>query len=193
MGVDDNAGGDGEGSDEGAGVDGAPVKSNVVRVDFAAKKQKPPMPALKQPPSSAELGPERPEKLRMFARLIERGMVAITADARRDNARVPSRYASDLELKLNFSHKFGIGDFFYDDDGVRASLSFQGQAFFVDIPWTAVYGMLSHVDGERMIWPDSLPQELKALLPPQARHPVSDDDKDDEPEPPKPPTLRRVK
>ena len=192
------------GDDDNEEQDGAPVKNNVVRVDFAAKKQKPPMPQLKQPPSSSELGPERPEKLRMFARLIERGMVMITADARRDNARVPNRLAGDLELKLNFSHKFGVGDFFYDDDGVRASLSFGGQAFYVDIPWTAVYGMLSHVDGERMIWPDSLPEELKALLPPQARHAIVDDagvdatgdagaDEDgDEPPPPKP-TLRRVK
>ena len=185
--VDDNEGEDGKGS-------GGVATSNVVRVDFAAKKPKPKMPVLTQPPSSSELGPERPEKLRMFAKLIERGMVMITADARKDNARVPPRFAGDLELKLNFSHKFGVADFFYDDDGVRASLSFGGQAFFVDVPWTAVYGMLSHVDGERMIWPDSLPEELKVLLPPQARHAVVDDD-DDDPSPPTPskPTLRRVK
>ena len=104
--------------------------------------------------------------------------------------------SGDLELKLNFSHKFGVADFFYDDDGVRASLSFSGQAFFVDVPWTAVYGMLSHVDGERMIWPDSLPEELKALLPPQARHAIDagdDEGGDDEPPGPPRPTLRRVK
>jgi hypothetical protein len=47
-----------------------------------------------------------------------------------------------------------------------------------------------------MIWPDSLPEELKALLPPQARHGVKDGDDDDDPPPapsPPRPTLRRVK
>lgn len=180
--------------DDNSAEDKGPA-NNVVRVDFGAKKAKPKVPVLTQPPASSELGPERPEKLRMFARLIERGMVMVTVDARKDNARVPSRLLRELQLNLNFSHKFGVADFFYDDDGVRASLSFQGTPFFVDLPWTAIYGMSSHVDGERMIWPDSLPQELKAMVPPQARHGVKDGtDDDDEPPPPPPkPTLRRVK
>lgn len=193
MGVDDE-----DESGEPAAVSPVGRADNVVRVDFAAKKPKPKVPVLTQPPASSELGPERPEKLRMFARLIERGMVMVTVDARRDNARVPTRLAGEIQLNLNFSYKFAVDDFFYDDDGVRASLSFQGQPFFVDLPWTAVYGMHSHVDGERMIWPDSLPQELKALLPPQARHGVTGDpDEADEPDEPPPttpkPTLRRVK
>ncbi len=170
----------------------APV-GNVVRVDFAARKAKPKQPVLLSPPSSSELAADRPEKLRMFSRLIERGMVMVTIDARKDNARVPSRFSGELNLNLNFSHKFGIHDFFYDDDGVRCSLSFQGTPFFVDVPWTAIYGMHSHADGERMVWPDSMPEELKALLPAQARgHVVKDDD---EPPPPttRPPTLRRIK
>ncbi|MDP2343331.1 MAG: hypothetical protein Q8O67_20400 [Deltaproteobacteria bacterium] len=166
---------------------------NVVRVDFAAKKQKPKQPDLSQPQSSSELSPDRPEKLRVFARLIERGMVMVTTDARR-NARVPAKFAGELQLNLNFSHKFGVADFFYDDDGVRCSLSFQGQAFFCDLPWTAVWGLTSHADGERVLWPDSLPEELRSLLPAQARHPTAKDDDGDDPPPPAPkPTLRRIK
>ena len=103
------------------------------------------------------------------------------------------KYAGELQLNLNFSHKFGVADFFYDDDGVRCSLSFQGQPFFCDIPWTAVWGLTSHADGERVLWPDSLPAELKSLLPAQARHPAGKDDDGDDPPPSPKPTLRRIK
>jgi hypothetical protein len=176
---------------------------NVVRVDFAAKRPKAtPKPTRLQPPAAVELGPERPEKLRVFARLIERGMVMVTLDARSGLARVPPKLAGELQLNLNFSHRFGLEDFDYDDDGVRASLSFGGQPFFCDLPWSTVYGMTSHVDGERLLWPDSFPQELVSLLPAQARHPPSPEPAPEarpepEPEPPAPttprPTLRRVK
>jgi stringent starvation protein B len=175
---------------------------NVVRVDFAAKRPKaPPKPTRTQPPAAAELGPERPEKLRMFARLIERGMVMVTLDARAGGARVPPKFAGELQLNLNFSHRFGLADFEYDDNGVRASLSFGGQPFFCDLPWSTVYGMTSHVDGERLLWPDSFPQELVSLLPAQARHPSAPEpssevkpEAEPEPEPPPPrPTLRRIK
>ena len=170
--------------------------SNVVRVDFAAKKQKAKQPSFTQPPSSSELATgDRPEKLRVFARLIERGMVMVTVDARRDNAQVPPRFRGELQLNLNFSHKFNVADFFYDDEGGRCSLSFQGTPFFCDVPWSAVWGLTAHADGERVLWPDSLPAELHNLLPAQARHAAADDPGDDkDPPPPGPrPTLRRIK
>ena len=178
---------------------------NVVRVDFSSRKPKTKAirpPQRVQPPASTELSPERPEKLRQFARLIEKGMVMVTVDARLAAVRVPSRFVGELQLNLNFSHRFGLEDFDYDDDGVRASLSFGGQPFFCDLPWSTVYGMTSHVDGERLLWPDSFPQELVSLLPAQARHPPSPEPAPEarpepEPEPPAPttprPTLRRVK
>jgi stringent starvation protein B len=120
-------------------------------------------------PTPAELGPDRPEKLRVFARLAERGMVMVTLDARSAGVRVPPHLAGELQLNLNFSLRFGIDDFAFDDDGVRASLSFRGTPFSCDVPWSAVYLMTSAVDAERLMWPDSLPSELATLVPPQAR------------------------
>lgn len=188
---------------------------NVVRVDFAARAKKraaekvPKGLTIPLPPSSADMASDRPEKLRMFARLAERGMVMVTLDARPAAlARVPVKFQSELQLNLNFSHRFGLPDFGYDDDGLRASLSFGGTPFFCDIPWTAVYGMTSHVDGERLLWPDSFPQELVNLLPAQARaapplDPKPDvvdggeasdgGDAGDDDDPPPRPTLRRIK
>ena len=151
---------------------------NVVRVDFAARRQKQEQQkrdqqrvadAARSRPTSAELSPERPEKLRVFTRLVERGMVMVTLDARRDGVRVPANLAGELQLNLNFSLRFGIDDFAFDDDGVRASLSFRGTPFHCEVPWSSVYMMTSAVDAERLMWPDSLPPELAELVPPQAR------------------------
>ena len=179
---------------------------NVVRVDFSSRKPKakaaPPSQRV-QPPASTELSPERPEKLRQFARLIEKGMVMVTVDARLPEVRVPTRFVGELQLNLNFSHRFGLDDFNYDDVGVRASLSFGGTPFLCDLPWSAVYGMTSQVDAERLLWPDSFPRELVNLLPAQARHPreplpapepaMPIDGGDDDPPPSPRPTLRRIK
>ena len=183
--------------------DDNPPADNVVRVDFSARKPRAKAPPVvrAQPPSSTEIAAERPEKLRMFARLIEKGMVMVTVDTRANEVRVPTRFGGELQLNLNFSHRFGLEDFDYDDVGVRASLSFGGTPAFCDLPWTAVYGMTSHIDGERLLWPDSFPKELVALLPAQARHPRDPEpearpDADDEPPPPPSPprpTLRRIK
>ena len=152
---------------------------NVVRVDFSARRPKaPPTPqqlqqkvadAARLRPSPADLGPERPEKLRMFARFVDQGMTMVSLDARREGVRVPQHLAGELMLNLNFSLRFGIDDFAYDDDGVRASLTFNKVPFFCEIPWGAVYQMTSTVNADRMMWPDSLPAELADLVPPQVR------------------------
>jgi stringent starvation protein B len=120
-------------------------------------------------PAAADLGPDRPEKLRTFARLIEQGMTMVTLDARREGVRVPPHLAQELMLNLNFSLRFGIDDFTYDDDGVRASLSFNKMPFLCDIPWSSVYQLTSTVNADRMVWPDSLPVELSDRVPPQVR------------------------
>ena len=57
-------------------------------------------------------------------------------------------------------------DFVYDDHGVRASLGFQGVPTFCDIPWAAVYSMRSHLTHETVMWPSSMPEELRKMLPP---------------------------
>ena len=48
-------------------------------------------------------------------------MVMVVMDTRRQGVQVPPRFADDFQLRLNFSHKFYIDDFEYDEYGVRAS------------------------------------------------------------------------
>jgi hypothetical protein len=78
---------------------------------------------------------------------------------------VPAQFRDEAQLNLDFSEKFGLADFVYDERGVRASLSFQRQPFFCDVPWSGVYMLFSHVDNERLTWARSLPTEILDQLP----------------------------
>lgn|GEM_PF-562039 len=131
--------------------------TNVVRVDFGKKAVNDHEYSL----SSCDKAPRGDEKLFAFQKLIEMGMVMVTLDARTHGVRVPTRFKNDLQLHLNFSHRFGIDDFQYDERGVQASLSFQGQPFRCVIPWSAVYMMRSHVDQAVAIFPEDLPNEMQ--------------------------------
>jgi hypothetical protein len=133
----------------------------VVRVDFGAKR---PVPSSKPATISSAPGRHDEEKLAVFTRMIDRGLVMVTLDGRAPGVMVPEHLADEPQLALNFSHRFGIDDFAYDERGVRASLSFSGRDVFCDVPWTAVWMMRSQVDGELAISPESVPPEIQAAL-----------------------------
>lgn len=126
---------------------------NVVRVAFGAAK-----------PMRADACPRAEEKLAFFSRLIESGMVLVNLDTRVPGAVVPPQFAGDVQLGLNFSHRFGLSDFEYDLRGVRASLSFQGQPVFCDVPWSAVFMIRSYVTEDVSLFSESMPRELAKLL-----------------------------
>ena len=129
---------------------GAP-DANVVRVDFRAR--------------ATPVDPSAPEKYAVFSRFADRGKVMVTLDARRPGVSVPSRFAAEPQLNLDFSMRFGLADFVFDTRGVRATLSFQRQPFLCDVPWSAVYALFSHADNERLTWARSLPAEILEKLP----------------------------
>lgn len=126
---------------------------NVVRVAFGAAK-----------PMRADACPRAEEKLAFFSRLIESGMVLVNLDTRVPGTVVPPQFAGDVQLGLNFSHRFGLSDFAYDMRGVRASLSFQGQPVFCDVPWSAVFMIRSYVTEDVSLFSESMPRELAKLL-----------------------------
>ena len=88
-----------------------------------------------------------------------------SSDLRRTGVSVPSTLAAEPQLNLDFSHRFGLADFVYDERGVRASLSFNRQPYFCEVPWSAVYSLFSHADNERLTWARSLPPEILERLP----------------------------
>jgi stringent starvation protein B len=158
-------------------------------------------------PDSASGQPSRAEaKAKAFADLIDRGMVLLTLDARSFGVRVPKHLRDDPALHLNFSHKFFLGDFSYDEHGVRASLGFSGQPFFCTIPWHAVWMMRSHVDGTVVLSADDMPAEIRAAMAEAKENSLVTDEieivrsvtaesipSSDAPPPPAGPSLRLVK
>lgn len=107
------------------------------------------------------------QKFGVFSDLIENGVVMVTLDTRVDGVEIPPQFDGMPQLHLNFCFDYQIPDFDYDDDGIRASLSFGGQNFFCEIPWDAVYMMRPEEDLEGMVFPASLPEEIRAMLPPE--------------------------
>jgi stringent starvation protein B len=90
----------------------------------------------------------------------------VTLDARRPGVRVPTKFKDELQLNLDFSTRFaGVQDLEWDEVGVRSTLTFGGQPFFCDVPWSAVWAMRSHVDNQMMLWPEDLPEEMLAQIP----------------------------
>ena len=115
--------------------------ADVVEVDFGASQA-----------GGHELTDVDEAKLAIFQEMIDDGMVMVTLDTRVDGVVVPGQFAGQSELRLNFSHQFHIPDFVYDEQGVRASLSFQGSRQLCDVPWPAVYILYSHASGELAIF-----------------------------------------
>ena len=91
-------------------------------------------------------------KFQIFSRMVAEGMVMVTLDPRPDEVRVPDRFKAQSELRLNFSHGFQIPDFDYDEEGVGASLSFDGKRQRCDIPWEKVYMLYSHESGKVVVF-----------------------------------------
>lgn len=167
---------------------------NVVRVAFGG------------PTLAVRSDPADRDKLEVFSKLIDQGMVLVSLDARPEAVAVPPQHKDNLQLALNFSHRFGLDDFAYDERGVRASLSFNRQPFFCDIPWSAVFLMRSQVTGEVVLFPSSLPPEMAPLLAgieeqihdgqpqrPAATAPERPQEPPPAPKPGERPTLRLVK
>lgn len=136
-----------------SGADDRKDKDNVVHVAFGAVKKS----VIPEDPIAAE-------KLEHFTRLIDAGMVLVSLDTRKPGVSIPEGFRGDPQLGLNFSHRFGISDFDYDEQGVRATLSFQGNGHYCDIPWGAVFMLRSYVTDEVALFPDTVPPELASMI-----------------------------
>lgn len=136
----------------------AVAQDNVVSVDFKAPKK------TKRAPLSEKDRSRNLEKLEVFRQLVDQGMVMVVMDTRRKGVQVPPRFADDYQLRLNFSLKFYIDDFEYDEYGVRASLSFNKVPYYCDIPWHAIYALNSQAVEQGVMWPDDVPSELQEMV-----------------------------
>jgi stringent starvation protein B len=104
--------------------------------------------------------PSTPRQL--LENLLGQGMVMVTVDARADGAIVPRQFDRDPQLRLNLSYRFGL-PIEVDEWGVKARLTFSGVPFDCELPWPAIYMIVSHVTGQPFLFPEHVPQELMQL------------------------------
>lgn len=101
------------------------------------------------------------EKKETIENLLEKGMVMITLDARHEEASLPDYLTSEPQLVLNISTRFNL-PLDVTDWGVHATLTFRGSPFNCEIPWSAIYIMVSHETREPFLFPDDIPVEVVA-------------------------------
>lgn len=125
-------------------------------------------------------------KLRCFRHLLETGVTALHFDARRPGVEVPLHLRDDPWLVLNYSYRYNVSDFAFDDAGVTATLSFAGQGHLCFVPWTAVFAITDDARTEGQHWQEDVPTAPKrsegARRPQPARAVASEDERDALPE-----------
>lgn len=133
-------------------------QGKVIHVNFGAPRQ--PEPEPRHPNYNPTLFPDDPvaeRKLEIFSRFIDESLVAVTLDSTVPGVAVPAQFMNQPMLILNFSHRFGLPDFTYDEDAICGSLSFGGQPFYCVIPWAAVKALRHKEDGSVAVFdPDML-------------------------------------
>ena len=101
-------------------------------------------------------------KHRELEALLQRGVVMVHLDPRVDGVVVPPQFIQEEALRLNVAYAFNLPAFEISEEGVYAILSFNRQNFGCTIPWHAVYALtLPQESHEGMVWPDSMPLELR--------------------------------
>lgn len=112
------------------------------------------------------------QKRKIFDELLQQGITALHLDARRPDVTVPAHLAGQAWLVLNYSWRYGVHDFRFDDEAVEASLSFNGRPSFCRVPWSAVFAVTDPSRTQGYIWHDEVPGEVvPAAAAPKASKP----------------------
>ena len=104
---------------------------------------------------------EQVTKQSVLEKLLELGMVMVTLDARCDQVEVPPDLSQDPQLRLNLSLKFGQ-PMEMDAWGIDARLTFGGVPFDCRLPWSSIYVIFSHANGQPYVFPEDVPEEVLA-------------------------------
>jgi stringent starvation protein B len=115
-----------------------------------------------------------PDKKRTLEALLARGPVLVHVDARRTEVAVPPRFRADPSLVLRFGYNLSpsIADLTVDDEGVAGTLTFAGQPFHCELPWTAVYAAMVEGEQRGTVWPEDVPEDVLTGSEPQAVAPT---------------------
>lgn len=88
------------------------------------------------------------DKLQYFSQLINDGMTLVEFNTKHAGIQIPTYLTNAPIASLNWSYRFKVPDFAFDEDGVKGTLSFNGQLCFTYLPWASVL-KISLPDGQR--------------------------------------------
>jgi stringent starvation protein B len=101
-----------------------------------------------------------PAKKDVARGLLLRGTIYLHVDPRVERVIVPRWLGKQPQLVLQIGLDLAIPDLRVDADGVSGTLSFNRSPFRCVIPWDAIFG-ISDEQGRGMVWPESVPTELR--------------------------------
>lgn len=100
------------------------------------------------------------QKRKLFEQLLGQGVAALHLDPRFSGVLLPAYLKDQPVLVLNYSYRYGVGDFRFDDKVVEATLSFSKQPSFTTVPWAAVFAVTTDSRTQGTVWQEDLPEEL---------------------------------
>jgi stringent starvation protein B len=103
----------------------------------------------------------RPPKKDAFVAFLEDGWVWVHFDARRPGVQIPAGFGDNPRLVLQYGYDMPvpIPDLTVEDDGIRATLSFNRVPQPTFVPWSAVY-ILACTDGRGVVYLEDVPEEV---------------------------------
>ena len=104
------------------------------------------------------------DKRAVFETVLAEGVAAVHFDPRCSGVQVPAWLRDRPMLVLNFSHRYRLDDFTFDDEMASASLSFAGRLHRCRVPWLAVFAITDDARESGGAWPEDLPNEAKTAV-----------------------------
>jgi stringent starvation protein B len=135
----------------------------------------------------SEGGPELPAKHLVAEALLDEGGLFVHFDPRVPGVVAPVHFKSQPQLVFQFGRGLvvPIPDLLVDEEGISGTLSFSRTPHACFVPWEAVFALVGD-DGRGMVFPESMPSEIRAEVDREAARrtagPVDDEAEDPSPE-----------
>jgi stringent starvation protein B len=102
--------------------------------------------------------------------LLAKSSVRLFLDPRREEVVVPKWFAKrpELVLRVGYSLSPPIPDLEISETAVSCTLSFNRSPSWCEIPFEAIYAVISDTDGRGVVWPEDVPIESELLRGPRA-------------------------
>jgi stringent starvation protein B len=110
-----------------------------------------------------------PPKRDVVLALLAKSSVRLFLDPRREEVVVPKWFARrpELVLRVGYSLSPPIPDLEITETAVACTLSFNRSPSWCEVPFAAIYAVISDTDGRGVVWPEDVPIESELLRGPR--------------------------